>query len=270
MSFDRLRTQVLCETLVGCTDLGQWNTYRAVFESLNLTSEQVHVLKSTLLEDAKDLYFKGLLSLSEAIYSMSRRLYSWATIKAYYSVFYLLRGSLALRDYAIVRNRSLYLLPLKVGESPKKKSSDRYRNDHVCVINVYRDLYANSDMLQSNTVDELNPYEWLMERRNQINYRQREFLDPNPPNFLQLISGLIQSHKLDELITAYVGDTRYLYCFQSNHACLALPIRRLFLTKEEFVKANNSLIFPQEKIDLVRKLLVINSEPLKSVDEFIV
>ena len=102
-SFNRLRTQEQCERLVGCTILANWGSYKEAFENLTLTSQQEISLKAALREDARDLYYKGLLSLSEAIYAMGRHLYSWATVKAYYSVFYMLRSSLALRGHAIVR-----------------------------------------------------------------------------------------------------------------------------------------------------------------------
>ena len=151
-----------------------------------MQSQQEITLKSALIEDGKDLYYKGLLSLSEAIQSMYHRLFSWATVKAYYSIFYFLRSSLALRGYSLVRNKSIYLLLIKSGISPVKKSSHNYRNDHVSVINIYRDLYSNSDILQSNNIDGINPYEWMMEKRNQINYRQRQLQqEPHMRHFQQ-------------------------------------------------------------------------------------
>ena len=269
MSFDRLRAQIKCETLVGCTDLDKWISYRSDFESLTLDSNKVSTLRLALWDDAEDLYFKGLLSLSEAIYSVSRHLYSWATVKAYYALFYLLRSSLAIKDNAIVRNKCIYLFPISVGEIPQKKSSDKYRGDHTAIINIYQDLYGYSDVLQSNTIDNQNSYEWLLKRREQVNYHQREFYDPEPPEFLQSASEQIDNNRYDLLISTYVNDKKYIYCFQTDHACLALPIKRLLLTKEEFTKKNHPFSFPEEKEKLVRKLLVFDSKPLSSVEELI-
>ena len=126
MSFDRLRTQEECERLVGCTNLADWSSRRAAFERLVLTSHQELTLESALLEDGKDFYYNGLLSLSEAIQSMHHRLFSWATVKAYYSIFYFLRSSLALRRYSLVRNKSIYLLLIRAGNGPVKKSHRKY------------------------------------------------------------------------------------------------------------------------------------------------
>lgn len=162
MSFERYRVQIRCEKLVGARDLQDWKSKRKVFELLQLRDYDSRILLADLKEDAKDTYFKGLLSLCEGICSINRKLYSWATVKLYYSVFYFLRSSLAAKDYAVIRNKSLYLLKVKKGEKPKRKSSNRYRNDHLGIINIYRDIFEKSDILESNTVDGLNPYDWLM------------------------------------------------------------------------------------------------------------
>lgn len=268
-SFDRLRVQQECERLTGCLNLADWGNYKPAFELLTLTSNQVLVLAPYLIEDGKDLYYKGLLSLCEAIQSMRRHLFSWATVKAYYSIFYLLRSSLALKGYGIVRNKCLYLLQIQTGGRPLKKSSRNYRNDHLCMISLYRDMYAGSDILQSNNIDGNNPYEWMMERRNQVNYRQRQFHDPEPPDFLQLIANKIESNDFDHLITSYVDDTSYLYCFQPEHACLALPIRRLLLTRNEYTDSGVTLSVTQDRLRLITTLLTLGNRPIQRLKSFV-
>lgn len=268
MSFDRLRIQQECERLTGCNNLLAWSNRRKVFEALTLTSQQSLALTPFLIEDGIDFYYKGLLSLCEAIHSMSRHLFSWATVKSYYSIFYLLRSSLAANGYGIVRNKCLYLLPIQTGAKPIKKSSKKYRNDHLCVISVYQDLYSTSDILQSNTIDDINPYEWMMERRNQINYRQRQFHDPGPPYFLQGIAQRIDSNSFDQLISTYVDDRNYLYCFQPDHACLALPIRRLLLTRAEYADKGINLSTTQDRLKLIAALLTIGPKLLQRFQSF--
>jgi hypothetical protein len=269
MSFDRLRVQQECERLTGCANLKDWPNHRATFEALTLTSHQAQVLASYLIEDGKDLYYKGLLSLCEAIQSMNRHLFSWATVKAYYSVFYLLRSSLALKSYGIVRNKCLYLLPIKPGSSPLKQTSRKYNNDHLCVINLYQDMFATSDILQSNSIDGTNPYEWMMDRRNQVNYNQRQFYDPEPPDFLQIITEKIDLGDFNNLITTYVDDTSYLYCFQPEHACLALPIRRLLLTRNEYYGSGVTLTLTPDRLNLITTLLTIDNTPIQRSQSFI-
>lgn len=271
MSFDRLRIQQECEILAGCNNLESWSNRRSVFEALTLTSQQSQALNPLLIEDGIDFYYKGLLSLCEAIHSMSRHSFSWATVKAYYSIFYLLRSSLAANGYGIVRNKCLYLLPIRTGGKPIKKASKKYSNDHLCVIHLYQDLYSTSDIsdiLQSNTIDDINPYEWMMERRNQINYRQRQFYDPGPPDFLQAIAQRTDSTSFDQLIATYVDDTSYLYCFQPDHACLALPIRRLLLTKAEYTDKGINLSTTQDRLKLIAGLLTIGPNLIQRFQSF--
>jgi len=265
-SFDRLRVQQECERLTGCVNLADWGNHKPAFEALTLTSNQVLMLAPYLIEDGRDLYYKGLLSLCEAIQSMSRHLFSWATVKAYYSIFYLLRSSLALKGYGIVRNKGLYLIPIQTGGTPIKK---RYSNDHLCVINLYRDMYARSDILQSNSIDGTNPYEWMMDRRNQVNYRQRQFHDPEPPDFLRLIAEKIDSNDFDHLITSYVDDASYLYCFQPDDACLALPIRRLLLTRNEYTDSGVTLSVTLDRLRLITTLLSIGNSSIQRLQSFV-
>ena len=269
MRFERLRAQLECERIAGCKDAEKWAGYRLCWEQVKLSRANVRALRNALREDCKDLYFKGLLSLSEAVCSTDKCLYSWATVKLYYSVFYFLRCSLAIRGYAIVRNKSLYLLRVQEGEGPIKKNTDKYRNDHVCVINVYRDLYGHSDILQSNTIDGLNPYEWLMERRHQVNYREREFHDPDCAGFLQAIAARVQSKALGKLIETYVDDADYLYCFQPDHACLALPIKRALLTRQEFSTRGIALQLSDAKMKLVRTLLTVGSKQMNKLHDLV-
>jgi len=122
MPFNRFRAQLKCEALLSCGTLDDWARKRKNFEDFTLTRTSAKDLVASLEEDSKDLYFKGILTLSEALYGISKCLFSWATVRLYYSIFYFLRCSLATKHYAIIRNKSLYLLRAKEGEKPQKKN----------------------------------------------------------------------------------------------------------------------------------------------------
>lgn len=260
MPFNRYRAQLRCEALVNSRNLADWHSKRDDFENLHLTADDASRLLQDLNEDSKDLFFKGLLSLSEAITSLNRHLFSWATIKLYYSVFYFLKCSLAVRGHAVVRNKSLYLLTAGKGSKPTKKSADRYRNDHVGVINIYNEMFENSDKLQSNTIEGENPYLWLMEKRNRTHYREREFHDPFCANFLRLIAEHVDKGSLYKLLSSYVEDPDFIYCFQEDHACLALPIKRSLLTRKDLADSKIVLNLAAEKLLLLKELLSIQPE----------
>lgn len=269
MSFDRRRAQLKCESLLDCSTLMQWNSKQNDFKTFALSAAEAADLRADLRDDSLDHYYKGLLSLCEAISSIDKHLFSWAVVRLYYSVFYFLQGSLASNGYAVIRNKCLYLLKVAEGEVPIKKASKRYRNSHQGVIMIYQDLYKSSDKLQSNTIDGINPYEWLSKKRNQINYRERQFHDPRASYFLSKICQSVTDNKLNSLIQTYLDDEEYLYCFQSDHASLALPIKRALLTRDDLTRAGIDISFPKEKMDLLTELLKFGPKRLSTAGELL-
>lgn len=258
MNFKRNRAQLLCEQLLGCQDPDSWAQNRNNFESYSLTQSDQSILANCLCEDSKDFYYKGLLSLSEAINSIDRRLYSWSTVKLYYSVYYFLRCTMAIRRYAVIRNQQLYILKAAVGAKPHKKNNRRYNSTHQGTINHFIDLFKSRDKLQDNQIDGVNPYVWLMNRRDQIHYRERSFHDPDCSDFWEEISKYVVSGNIGSLLELYISDSKFLYCFQEDHACLALPIKRAILTKEDIDKARINLNLEKDKGALIKKLLKVD------------
>ncbi len=255
MSFERYRVQTFCERLVEARGLEDWNRKREEFQALKLDAQNVDDLQKMLCADAGDIYFKGLLSLCEGIQSISRGLYSWATVKLYYSLFYFLRCSLAAMGYAVVRNKSLYVLKIAERENPKKKSTKRFRNDHLGAINIYKDIFGDRDILQSNSIGGANPYEWLMERRNQVNYRERKFHEPDVGKLWEQIAKGIENDSLESLVWMYIKDKDYVYCFQEEHACLALPLKRAILTHKDILDEKIKIEIEDSRKELLKRVL---------------
>ena len=256
MNFSRLRVQQSIEKCVGCSNVDGWATYKTSLEKYNLSKIDETALKYDLTLDAQDIYFKGMLSICEALNSISIGLHSWAVVKLYYSVFYFLRCSLALNGYAIVRNKCLYLLKIEEGAMPLKKSTERYRNDHVGIINVYKDIIGLRDVLQTNTINGECVYLWLSEKRNQIHYRQSSFDEPNYCDFMQIFNDIHAIEDLEKYIIEYIKDSVPIYCFDANHACLAMPIKKAMLTKNELTHYGLFLKnYEYSKFDVLKKLL---------------
>ena len=227
---------------------------------MRLTQSQADQLSSDLKDDAKDLYFKGLLSLFEALKSVETKLFSWATVKIYYSIYYFLRCTLAINGIAIIRQKSLYYLKTNVGEMPVKKGHKDYNTDHSGTINHFIDLLGNSDILLSQNIDNTNAYKWLMDRREQINYRERSFQEPFHSDFWDTIATQIRKGNLAKILEDYIKDN-FLLCFQEEHAVLAIPIKRAILTKA---------LLDAEKIDVSitneQKKLMDNLLPVKKAE----
>lgn len=256
MNFNRSRAQLRCEQFLGCKDDPE--KWRQIdFDNFELTKTHANYLKSDLLLDAVDLYFKGLLSLFEAIFSINRSFFSWATIKAYYSVYYFLKCTLAVKGYGLIRKKGLYLIKASDGEKPIRKNNPKYNSDHMGTINYFQDVYGQSDILLSNKIDEETAYVWLMQRREQVNYRERIFHEPLCTLFWEHIFETVQKNKLVELLEKYVDD-KFIYCFQEEHASLAIPIKRAILTKDDLI--GGQIINPVglEKTRILRGLAQFN------------
>lgn len=240
MSFDRYRAQTFCETILGCNDFEEfYNIPHSIIENFTLDTNNSFALSNSLQQDARDLYFKGCQSLTESILNFNNKLFSWAIIKAYYATFYLIKADFAIRDYALIRHKCIYYLKASKGANPitkGRKGSNRkdYAGDHKSALNYYKDLFSNSDILLSQEIEGQTAYQWLMKKREQVNYQERQFNEPSRPEFLDFISQQIDSGNFLNLIEEIKNDFGYVLTFQPEYAPLAIPYKRAMLTKKNF------------------------------------
>ncbi|MCH7827643.1 MAG: HEPN domain-containing protein [Bacteroidetes bacterium] len=259
MSFLRGRAQLRCEEYLNCTGrLDNWKS--SDFKNFKLSKIHATQLSQDLLEDSIDLYFKGLLSLSEAINSISRFYYSWATVKLYYSVFYFIKATLASKGIALIRQKSLFYLFAREGKKPIKKNNKKYTSDHSGTINYYQDIFKN-DFLLTNRIGDETVYEWLMKRREQVQYRERVFHEPNTPSFWNHIVKKINEISLNNIIQEYIDDN-YILSFQEEHACLAVPIKRALLSQKDLEDAGLKTSLNKDQKKRIINLLIVNKKPL--------
>lgn len=106
ISFSRNRAQLFYENLIGAAPEDLINM-REEFKNHILTTNEAVQLKELLNEDAVDFFYNGILSFSEGIDAVFQKRFSWATIKLYYAVYYLIRATLASKEIAILRCRSM-------------------------------------------------------------------------------------------------------------------------------------------------------------------
>jgi hypothetical protein len=64
-----------------------------------LSAIEARKLQSYLKEDAVDYLYSAAVSLGDALCGVTRSLFTWATVKLYYSVFYAMRARLALKGF---------------------------------------------------------------------------------------------------------------------------------------------------------------------------
>lgn len=251
MSFDRHRAQMLCENILGCTSFDDF--YSTDISTLILDATNAYAFKNSLVDDAKDLFYKGHLSLLEGLAGIENKNYSWAIIKCYYSVFYMIKADLALRDYGLIRHKAIYYLQAVVGATPITKGTRganraKYSGDHKSAINYYKDLFSGSDLLLSQEIDGVSAYEWLMKKREQVNYQERYFNDPNGSDFITYIANEVNEGNFVKLIQDIVSDS-FIITFQNEFAPLAIPIKRGILTKSNFDNNGFDLGYTENQIN---------------------
>ncbi len=254
MSFDRYRAQTSCEAFLGCLTLDDW--WNADFKNFILTKSNAYAFNAALKQDACDFFYKGLISLSESIIGFANRQYSWAIVKGYYSVFYMLRADLALKEIGLIRHKSIYYLEAREGAKPISKTNNRakYGPDHKATINYYIDFFKNTDTLLTQNIEGLNPYEWLMEKREQINYRERVFNEPHAPLFLSSVDNEVLNGNFKTLVSEIVTDP-FVKTFQKEYAPLALPIKRAILTRQNFDNSGIPFNIEKDKLTYAQSLI---------------
>ena len=244
LNFDRYKSQQRCEAFLGCTDdLDKWYSSKRIFEGYSHNYGNSIVYSNDLRVDAIDLYKKGLLSLLQSTFSIQigNKSESWLSVMLYYSLHYFLRASLAANGIGLIRNGALYFLSDTPGSIPIKGRSRNYQTTHGGVIHYFMDNFKMSDKLLSNEIDDMESYVWFKEFREVINYRISDFQEPKEYEYWQYINSKTNQSKLNELIDLYYNDPDYLYCFQEDHAVLALPLKRARLTLEQFSSKNISI-----------------------------
>ena len=252
MSSDRLRTQIQFEGIVSGNDPLIWQSItKGQIKSFNFNPSHVVILESALMEDCLDFYYKGVLSLNEGILAINKKNFSWATVKIYYSVYYLLRSSLCCNKIGFVRKeRDGYFFENKTTESPQANG----KPDHMAAIDLFKKYFERTDFLQSNNINGSNPYEWLRHQRENINYRYRTFFEPDIPFIWETISQECDEDGLDFWIQKYISDD--IYPFIDDHAVLALPIRRLMLTHADLIAKRFRIVIRPEKEVKLNKLML--------------
>lgn len=203
-----------------------------------LTATEAATLAASLHEDARDAIYSGVLSIAEAIQGLDRQLFSWTTVKLYYSVFYIARAALGLHGVGIIYpDRTPYAWIAAAGQTPTKRSG----TTHKAVLEAFR-LYRSGSVLVSQQIGTEDPFAWLMAKRESVNYKVPKFCEPAaPPHFK-----FIERHGVRRLVGEYVADESHLFTFDPDHAMLAFPIAGLKLLLNDLKASGAARLLPED------------------------
>lgn len=186
-----------------------------------LSAREAAYVEQILRVDATNYLYSACVSIGDALQGIDRSLFTWATVKLYYSSFYLLRSLLALSGrvllYEGTKPRTLLCKP---GETPLSLGATR--GTHQAVITYFTRSFPNSPLISQVILNE-TPFKWLMRQREEANYATGRFGDPQcHTNFSSIVR-----YGVRRSMTEYISDKAYLYAFDPDHAILALPIEAL-------------------------------------------
>lgn len=199
-----------------------------------LNGSNATLVSHALSSDTTGLFYTASLTFTDALKGIERGYFSWAIVKLYYSAFYSVRSLLGSNLWALFYRPlcgTPFSLRTTLGESPRKEKGVT----HKVVWSILKRELPNSGLL--GTIGAEPAHEWLMNLREEANYRNAKFPDPTVPNCL---SALDQIGIARALLT-YSADKTGLYAFDPDHAIIAFPLLCLARARLNLVGARLSL-----------------------------
>ncbi|WP_153064239.1 hypothetical protein [Acidovorax sp. ST3] len=231
MSSDRFQVQVEIEKIIGCPDPSQLALKRAYFKGeigkISISDSQLSTLITAAKADASGTLFKALLSIVEGLEGLTRGGHSWAVVKLYYSVFYLLRSRMMAMGHIFFKcTGTIYSVELKKSAVPIERSKGKFsgsdvRGDHKTILATYIAHLGTHDILLTNKIGAESVFEWMMNAREDVHYRKPAFSEPELGLFYE---DLITADGLALWIKRYLSDPQQIHCFLAEHCCLATPL----------------------------------------------
>nr|AGS53302.1 hypothetical protein [uncultured bacterium contig00013] len=261
INFKRNRAQTTYEQFIGVMSQNDLQKNKNVFKNHILSQNEASSLLVALHEDAIDLFYNGILSFSEGIDSIYNKRFSWATIKLYYTVYYLIRTSFATKDIAILRCDRMFRLPVRQGQQPYSTGNKKYNSTHEGTINHYKDLFSMSDPLLSNKIEDNDAFQWMRNAREIVNYRSSSFREPNCLEIWNYFSNCINDNSMSQILKQLEEDA-YTLCFQEEYAIVAIPIKLIQQTINDMENTRLLNRLSKERKSFIRSLINYDNRSL--------
>jgi hypothetical protein len=233
---ERFKLQQLVELSIGCTNHKELSQYKVALECFTVSQNHLADFKNALKEDSGNTLYKGVLSLLEALNSISNGHQSWAIVKLYYASFYFLRVLFGARGFGMIKCKGeIYTLKIEPGQKPIKQTGKKFnkqdtRGDHKTTIYIFEKVIGIDDLLLSNSIESGSVLEYMMNSREEIHYRQPTFSEPTF-NFFE--NTILHNEGLPKWIDHYIQDTIGVFLFLPQHTCIATPLYLLKKIRSE-------------------------------------
>lgn len=199
---------------------------RAQIVNTQLPVALIPKFQKAAANDFRSFYFRGVLSFLEALKGLAEERCSWATVKLYYSLYYLLRCELLVRGHDLVRSgSSLFFISLSAG---KNFIAMQTSNDHKTTLREYIALFNKTDPLLSNSVGTVNAYQWVEDKRVRVNYKEWSFSEPNIPDFWRVpFTKGFSDATIKDTVQHYLDDIALKDTLLEDHAIFGVPVQKL-------------------------------------------
>ncbi len=264
MNFKRNDVQEYIESKCGCTDITKWKSYKQKLRELNLSSNEIAFIQQLIHNDAISYWLKALHSFTQALEGICSGNSAWSVVKLYYTVFYCLRGELLYNSHLLIRNGTLFCLDLTTKTQFEEFKIKGLNGDHQLTINYYSKLVYNGiveDLVSSNQIDGISPYEWMLKQRERVNYQMQKFPDPGVDSLLVKMVEAAK-HNNEDIVFKQIDssfNTDGIYLFDKDYSIIAIPFYKLqiLLKYIQIVHPDTSLI-ATELSYVKNKLLNLN------------
>jgi hypothetical protein len=200
---------------------------------------------AALLSDARDSYYNALLSFVEAVRGLDAGLYSWSTVKLYYSTFYSIQSLLASESRGLLhitfggkKKGKPYSYHARAGTNLKKESIS---SSHEFAFAQFSRHFPRH-FLNSSPIGPYRAFDWLRAAREITNYRESPFPEPNAPVHMNVIA----SRTIRKLLALYLEDNTGLHVFDPDHAIVAFPLKALQFALDNY-RIRCSICFSEEQ-----------------------
>lgn len=183
-----------------------------------LTQQEADILSEKLANDSQKSIYSSLLSIADALQGLEQDFSTWPTIKLYYSTFYAIRALLALENVCLYYNsKSEFWLESITGAYPARAPTKVRGSSHKFAFSIFALKFPNSPLL-SQTIDGSSPFEWLMLKREEANYKTARFVEPAENRLFRFV----RTNGVRKLCVEYLKDDTL--AFDPDHAILAYPL----------------------------------------------
>ena len=196
-------------------------------------------------------FYKAVLSLAEGLACVSRKNYTWATIKLYYSTYFGLRAALLSRNYVLVRAlRYIYYFEITPGaafQTPQENT------DHGATIEVYQQIFGSSDFMCMDEIDGMSLLSWFKNCREIVNYKDEEVHDPEVSDLWRYIDQEMDKTSLVTLVDEFINK-KHESCVSNDTAVMAIPINRILMIAQE-IRNNGIDAMSDKQKEWIRSIL---------------